>query len=516
MQLPRSLEIALSERKVVPFVGAGLSRGVLDPKGTPLFPTWPELLEGASRELAAEGKEDDAQLVASLVKKKDLLEAAKRAQAGLMQPRWVIYLKGAFDREYEEADPSTLATLQKIWAIGSNLVITTNYDRSLQWVCPNRADFSVWDIEAKAEQITAIREGAVSRPTLWHLHGRIDNASEIILTPAGYANLYGDKAAEGKYGGALDTLQTLLKSRTLLFVGFSMTDADFMAQVLKVNQKYDGAAGQHYALLRRGEGDERLLEQAGVEPVFYDAHEQVGDILTAMSMQPQKSLQAPLKKAKYTVGRDDGLHMFGGRGDEFFELYDAALAGIDSQLDIFSLKLSRFRQNQKATILGAAARTRIRIALLDPAFPLPADHVSLASIREREEGAIVGAIRRDVAAWATVYEEYRRAVDNGAMVETPETGLHIRLYNILPTVNLFRVDANLFVGPYLLEVEDRHTPTFLIQSSGQPNTTMGTKMFDVYCRHFEAVWNNSGTRSIEAITEAELASWREGRGQLSA
>jgi hypothetical protein len=299
----------------------------------------------------------------------------------------------------------------------------------------------------------------------------------------------------------------------LLFVGFGLSDADFMAQVLSVNRLYDGAAGQHFALLRRGQGDEKLLREAGIEPVFYDAHDQVGEVLTAMSMQTMKSLPVHVKAGRYIVDRNEGLYLFGGRGDMFFKLYDEALSGIQAQLDIFSLKLSRFRQNHRATLLSAAARTRIRIALLDPAFPLPADQVSLASIREREEGATAGAIRRDVAEWASVYAEYRRAVDNGAMTETPDHGLHIRLYNILPTVNLFRVDANLFVGPYLLEVEDRHTPTFLIQSSGRGSATMGTNMYDAYQRHFEAVWNNAHTRPIQDVAADELASWREGRGQ---
>jgi hypothetical protein len=147
---------------------------------------------------------------------------------------------------------------------------------------------------------------------------------------------------------------------------------------------------------------------------------------------------------------------------------------------------------------------------------LPEDHISLASIREREERSPVGAVRRDVAEWATVHMDYQRAVNDGDMKETEKNGLHIRLYNILPTVNLFRVDTNLFVGPYLLDVEDRETPTFLIKSEAPGHNSMGNTMFKVYQRHFEAVWTNPTTRSIGSVRDEELRCWREGRGFTSA
>ncbi len=169
MQLPRSLELALSERKVIPFIGAGLSRGVADRDGEPLFPSWSELLFQAARALEGEGLSKEARLVESLVEAEDLLEAAKRAQTALGQARWLRFLKTEFDKTYDEADPASLSVLRLVWTIGSNLVITTNYDRSLQWTCPDRADFLAWDIEAKAEQvsvnhITPAATGDSSRP----------------------------------------------------------------------------------------------------------------------------------------------------------------------------------------------------------------------------------------------------------------------------------------------------------------------------------------------------------------
>ncbi|MEO1168745.1 MAG: SIR2 family protein [Pseudomonadota bacterium] len=512
MRIPHSLEVALSQRKVIPFVGAGLSQGILDRTGKRIFPNWPNLLDGAATRLEAEGKEPEARLVSSLVETGDLLGAAKSAKENLSQPIWVDYLKEVFDRTFDDVDPESLSVLRMVWALGSNLVVTTNYDRSLQWTCPDRADFRVWDIEAKAEQVETIRQGNAPRPTVWHLHGQIDNANKIILAPEQYGHLYGDGVSKEIYSAALATLRTILKSHTLLFVGFSMTDAKFMAQVIGVNEEYDGTAGRHFALLKNGEADKDALRAAGVEPIWYETHDQVGDLLTGMSMQTLKSLSTHVQAGRYIVDRNEGLYLFGGRGDAFFQLYDEALLGIQNQLDIFSLKLSRFRKQHTATLLAAAARTRIRIALLDPAFPLPEDHISVAALREQEEHSPVGAIRRDVAEWADVYGDYCKAIDDGAMTETPENGLDIRLYNILPTINLFRVDANLFVGPYLLDVEDRETPTFLIKSEAPGHGSMGNTMFNVYQRHFEAMWENPGTRTIQSVPDEELECWRQGTG----
>ncbi len=511
MKLPQSLELALRERKLIPFVGAGLSQGVTDPSGEPLFPSWSGLLKDAATSLSAEGKDVPARLVGSLVDADDLLDAARRAQTELGNARWLRFLKSKFDKVYEEADPASLNILRLVWSLGSNLVITTNYDRTLQWTCPDRADFRVWDIEAKAEQVNAMREGTTARPTVWHLHGQIDNANELVITPGGYTKLYGSTEPP-KYAAALDTLRSILKTHTLLFLGFSMSDADFMAQVTGVTDLYDGVASQHFALLRRGQGDAEAMRRVGVEPLYYEEHVDVEQILSSMSLHTLQSLPTHVRSSRYIVDRNEGLYLFGGRGDAFFQLYDEALLGIQSQLDIFSLKLSRFRKQHTETLLNAASKTRIRIALLDPAFPLPADHVSLASLREQEERSPVGAIRRDVAEWADLVAEYRKRVDRHQIVVAPGKGLEVRLYNILPTVNLFRVDTNLFVGPYLLDVEDRETPTFLIKSEAPGRGSMGSTMFNVYNRHFDAVWSNERTRSIEEVSSDEIAHWREGRG----
>jgi hypothetical protein len=510
MQLPRGLLERVGQGKIIPFVGAGLSRGIKSKGGDALFPSWSELLIKAADELRSDGKIDDADLVSSETRKNLLVEAANHAEKGLGRSAWLRLLKDTFDHVYDDADPASLALLQQVWGLGSNLVITTNYDRSLQWTCPDRADFRVWDIEAKVEQIAALRDG-VRRATVWHLHGQIDNAAELIVTSKGYTDLYGNVERGRKYKAALEMLRSVLTSRSLLFLGFSLQDAEFMKQLLEVNDTYDGAAGQHYALLPKPGFGQPDPKDFGVEPIYYDHVDQLPEALTQLAIEATQSPPVYVRAERYIVHRAEGLYLFGGRGDAFFKLYDEALHSIQNGLDIFSLKLSRFRQEHESTLIDIAQRSRVRIALLDPRFPLPEDHCSLASIREREEKSSVGAIRRDVAAWATVQRRYQALIDEGTLAETPVNGLEIKLYNILPTINLFRVDKSLFVGPYLLDVPDRETPTFLIKSEAPGHGSMGTTMFSVYQRHFDAVWNDGGTRPIASVDPQELEAWRDGR-----
>lgn len=512
MKIPDSLLQSIRERKIIPFVGAGLSASIKDQKGKQLFPTWKELLLQAADLLVGEGKNQKADLVRSMVGNDMLVEAAGAADQGLGRRAWLAFLKGTFDRVYGDADPSSLGLLLQVWTLGSNLVMTTNYDRSLQWACPDQADFRVWDIEAKAELLGAIRDGQASRPTVWHLHGQIDNVSNIIVKKTEYNSLYGGTAkGNPSYKAALDALKTLLKSHSFLFLGFSLKDEAFLKQVVSVNKTYKGAANQHYAILPPESSASANLEESGINPLYYENHSDLPEILAELAVESLRSPPVNVPISRYIVDKKEGLYLFGGRGDAYFKLYDDALKAISSKLDIFSLKLSRFLKDHEPTLLNAAKHAKIRIALLDPKFPLPEGKGNLASIREREEKAVEGEIRRDVAKWASFYERYREAVVSGEIVESDTTGLDIRLYNILPTVNLFAVDQSLFVGPYLLNVKDRDTPTFLIRSDTAGGTSMGNSMSDVYKRHFNAVWDDLETRSISKITPEEIAAWKSGR-----
>jgi hypothetical protein len=141
-----------------------------------------------------------------------------------------------------------------------------------------------------------MQEG-LGRPVVWNLHGRISNASQMILALDGYKLLYpdSDKAVtETKYKAALTLLLNQIASRSLLFVGFSLDDESFGMQLKSVDEMFKGSVGPHYALVR--EADQSRFQHLNL-PVqfltFVDFGPPLIDLLRQLGA-PARSSAAPL------------------------------------------------------------------------------------------------------------------------------------------------------------------------------------------------------------------------------
>jgi predicted NACHT family NTPase len=273
VRLPASLVKNIQSGDLIPFVGAGVSKSVLAREDhSPLFPDWPQLLLLAADRLDAEMRPQHADKVRSLLSAKtlDYLSAAKHAREGL-GALWTDFLKGAVDRPRTAVLDESLELARAIWDLGSPLVITTNYDRVLRWTCPAQDDLREVNIEAPDAQVEFLQK-RVSRPTVWYLHGYLDQVADIILTPDKYNLLYPSAQAEERYRAALLTLRSLLSSRPFLFVGFSLNDPYLVAQIKWVNDTYKGASVQHYTLVRERDlsAAEEMLGDLPVRPVGFE------------------------------------------------------------------------------------------------------------------------------------------------------------------------------------------------------------------------------------------------------
>jgi tetratricopeptide (TPR) repeat protein len=293
MIIPDALERSLLSGKVIPFVGAGVSMAVKR-KDTEhrVFPSWRELLERAADRLRSEHKDSYAKAVQSLVelnKPDEYLSAAKFAKEQLGQV-WFPFLNEQLNPSRELVDDNSLSLARSIWTLGSRLVITTNYDRVLHWACPQFNDLSTWDIEAPAEQVQTLRQ-QLGHPTVWHLHGHINNAANLILTPDGYSLLYSEtKGIEVKYSAALTTLRTLLSTHSFLFIGFSLDDLHFIRQLNDVHEVFRGATGPHYVLMREVDAD-RITGKLPVEVLtFKEFGQPLLDLVQEMGQLASQSL----------------------------------------------------------------------------------------------------------------------------------------------------------------------------------------------------------------------------------
>lgn len=267
MEIPKQLETGLKQGKIIPFVGAGVSMAVRTKAGNqPLFPSWPALLTAAAQRLREESKPAEAGIVEGFVKTNRLLDAAKEAKDALAA-NWCDFLKSQLDKTRDQADDASLELARRVWRLGSQLVITTNYDNVLRWACPQSADLAEWKIQAPAEQSELLKRG-VDKPTVWHLHGHIDDRANLILSPDGYQKLYGE-GGEQRYQAALHTLQQLLASHSLLFIGFSFADQDFAGQLQKLEAIFQGNAGPHYVLLPEAQKSLFNPPSNAIQPLFF-------------------------------------------------------------------------------------------------------------------------------------------------------------------------------------------------------------------------------------------------------
>lgn len=271
--IPKTLEDALRDDFVVPFVGAGVSMNVKDKHGNILYPSWGKLLAGAAERLRADGKTDEASVVLGLLNKRnpDYYESARYAREG-MGPGWYGYLREMLDPPRDRIDPASLALARAIWKLPSRLIVTTNYDQVLRFALDGSADEERINVDATT-QLAAMLRQKIERPTVWHLHGHIHEPQKMILTPDGYKALYPSEEGKSQYEAALHALRHLLAARTFLFIGFSLDDDWFGAQIESVQQAFDDSSGPHYMLVRESERREtqrRLRHLRCLEFITFD------------------------------------------------------------------------------------------------------------------------------------------------------------------------------------------------------------------------------------------------------
>lgn len=159
---------------------------------------------------------------------------------------------------------------------------------------------------------------------------------------------------------------------------------------------------------------------------------------------------------------------FSSRGASIKSEYDERLAKVRHRIDVMGFGQRALREDYSQDFSRWKRNAVIRILLLDPEYPGP--DLNYAAQRDSEEGSPAGTIAGEVRQFVS---EVARLLDDN---------FQIRLYRCLPAVNIFRVDDELFWGPYLIKRVSRNSPTFLVARGGV--------MFDTFTAQFEEVWKD--------------------------
>ena len=259
MQIPQQLLQAVASRQIVPFVGSGVSMDV----SSQHFCSWDELLQemvGAITNNNARGG------VLYRLETGRLLEAAEDA----MQILGASEFRRIMLRRFGYRETVGDLTLPKaIWDLQPQRVITTNYDRVLQWANP------------KSHAVLSGQSGNMQEflnpednPKVWHLHGHVDDSDTLVLTKSQYTELYssGESGSESSKRARF-TLQSIWASASLLFIGFGLRDRYVMESLLGMLELFGGHARERFVLMcEQDQGQFTAWDKYRITPVLYTAH----------------------------------------------------------------------------------------------------------------------------------------------------------------------------------------------------------------------------------------------------
>jgi hypothetical protein len=225
-RIPSTLVDAVRRNDCVLFVGAGLSQGAGLPGWASLLSRILSWYEENSVRLA------DLADIQKLIEEKDLLPAAEAIKDGVNPEIFRRALSSIMDDE--NLSPSQTHLL--LPTIPFSAVLTSNYDRLLERAYGKVAQLPRVITHNSGTALTAALHER--RFYILKVHGTIEHVETIILGRRSYRELvHGNQAY-------IEHIRTLLRTKTFLFVGFSLSDPD-LRLILDREQAVWGRTHQH-------------------------------------------------------------------------------------------------------------------------------------------------------------------------------------------------------------------------------------------------------------------------------
>lgn len=279
LELPPRLVQAQRDRKLIPFVGAGLSMGG-DVPGN--FPTWRSLpvrlLQACDEHAVWHDSNDRNSTWANFVENMDPKRPRAMPLKELLRQFDILKTKlktdyaAAINSIFRPADAKPGVAHKAVLSLGSQVIITTNYDRLLETAEGGAERTPHTGLRAAA----ALMDFQAGRKVLFKIHGTVEDATSIVLTHEEYQRMHGD----APYRRVLGVLMT---EHSFLFVGYGMSDPNDLDILLGLNKaELGGATATHYALLPSSgnrqadvERADQMREDYRVKAIWYTSHDQV-------------------------------------------------------------------------------------------------------------------------------------------------------------------------------------------------------------------------------------------------
>ncbi len=183
---------------------------------------------------------------------------------------WNEYFQSQFDKigkKLINIDAKSLALARSVWALTDKLIITINYDESLEKACPGG---NSWGINNFA-RLQQLQHGEINQPTVWHIHGSVKNLSKIVIAVDGYKDMVG-RETDSCYDKALNTLAHILSKNSLLFIGVRPHNVHVIREIKEAQKRAAVCGGPHYWLAKKA--DESLIREKicdlNIELILFD------------------------------------------------------------------------------------------------------------------------------------------------------------------------------------------------------------------------------------------------------
>ena len=301
MTLPPDLTTAAAQGNLVLFLGAGLSQEAG-------LPGWAGLLEAgltyAQQQQITKVKADD---IRGLLRgdNKDLLLAAHHLRTGLGDANFFRFLRDLCVND--RIQPT--AAHRVLQDVPCAAILTTNYDRLIEQSFPAATPLHTHKDGTELADMNRTKRFAIVK-----VHGDVYRGDSIVLGQEDYRKaLYDNK-------GFRQFFEALAQTRTILFLGCSLTDPDFLLYLDELNFHLGGNLGPHFALMKiKGESALRLEnfeKRYGIRVIGdpgRDAHPDIEGLLRELRghqiPQPQmEDIRNLLEESGYRVtGQDAGL-----------------------------------------------------------------------------------------------------------------------------------------------------------------------------------------------------------------
>lgn len=220
IEWPEQLKRDLIARRVVVFIGGGVSKNSVGRDGETSPPLWVEFLNEGLAELGTKGTRH----IKKAIRDNDLLHACEWIKLK-MEEEWVPFLRGKFI----EPGYSAAKIHESIFKLDQRIYLTPNFDQIFENFVNAETDGQVTVKRHTDPDVhNFLRE---DRMHIIKVHGSIDQPDDLIFTQHDYAK------SRVKYSAFYDVLDACLLSHTFLIIGCGVSDPDLA--LLLENQRFN-------------------------------------------------------------------------------------------------------------------------------------------------------------------------------------------------------------------------------------------------------------------------------------